>query len=249
MIRFSLLALTALLSAVWTPAGGQDAAMMAPPEPSNMVSLFNGKDLENWSGDPRLWSVRDGVIRGETTDEVSTTGNTFLIWQGGAPADFELRFVYRCSTSNNSGLQYRSKHITEPSARNAWVVRGYQHEMRNELDLPNVSGFIYDEGSKRGRVCLVGEKAVWTADGKKEVVGNLIDAESFKKLFKLDDWNESVIIARGNHIRHYINGRLVVDFTDEDPNMAHSEGVIALQLHAGKPMWTEFKSIRLAELN
>ena len=28
--------------------------------------LFNGKNLDGWDGDPRLWSVRDGMIVGST---------------------------------------------------------------------------------------------------------------------------------------------------------------------------------------
>ena len=216
--------------------------VMAPDEPEGMQQLFNGKDLEGWSGDPRLWSVRDGVIHGETTTEASTKGNTFLIWQGSKPKDFELRLSFRCNASNNSGIQYRSKHITE-GVGNDWVVRGYQHEIRNEVGFPNVSGFIYGEGLGRGRICLVGEKAVQQGKEKK-VTGQLISEEEFKELFKLDDWNDVVIIAKDNHIQHYMNGRLILDFTD-DPEMALGEGVIAVQLHAGKPMWAEYKNIRL----
>ena len=96
-------------------------------------------------------------------------------------------------------------------------------------------------------MCHVGEKADWTADGKKDVKGTLIDQEAFEKLFRLDDWNDVVIIAKGKHIKHYLNGQLVVDFTDEDPKLALSEGILALQLHAGEPMWVEFKNIRLKE--
>jgi hypothetical protein len=127
-------------------------------------------------------------------------------------------------------------------------VRGYQHEIRNEIQLPSVSGFIYDEGGKRGRLCLVGETAVWERDGKKTVGDPLIDQPGFEKLFKLDDWNDAVIVARGNHIQHYLNNRLILDFTDNDPDLALREGILALQLHAGKPMWVEFKNIRIKEL-
>ncbi|MEZ6039515.1 MAG: DUF1080 domain-containing protein [Planctomycetaceae bacterium] len=219
----------------------------APAESEGMKVLFNGMDLEGWSGDPRLWSVKDGVIHGETTPENAANGNTFLIWQGGKLNDFELRLSFRCNASNNSGIQYRSRHITEGKVRNDWVVRGYQHEIRNENTLPNVSGFIYDEGGKRGRICLVGEKANWS-DGKKHVQEELISKEEYSNLFKVDDWNDVVIIAKGNHIQHYTNGRLVLDFTDEDPELALKEGIVALQLHAGKPMWVEFKNIRVREL-
>jgi hypothetical protein len=220
-------------------------ALEAPAESDGFESLFNGSDLEGWSGDPRLWSVRDGVIHGETTEENKANRNTFLIWEGGDVEDFELRLSFRCSATNNSGIQYRSKHITEGNPANPWVVRGYQHELRNEMKLPNVAGFIYDEGGKRGRICLVGEKAVWTEAGKQVDAESLIDADGFEKLFRLDDWNDVVIIAKGNHIQHFLNGTKVLDFTDESPTLALSSGVLALQLHAGKPMWTEFKNIRL----
>jgi len=237
----------ALFAALTFIASFALAAEELPPEPSGMKSIFNGKDLTGWDGDPRLWSVTSGAIRGETTPEKRAKGNTFLIWQGGKLKDFDLRLSFRCTAQNNSGIQYRSKHITEGRVGNKWVVRGYQHEIRNQNKLPSVAGFIYEEGGPRGRMCLVGEKAEWTADGKK-VTGKLIDAEGYKKLFKLDDWNDVAIIARGNRIRHYLNGKLILDCTDNHPQHAKKEGVLALQLHAGKPMWAEFKNIRLAEL-
>ena len=212
-----------------------------------MQVVFNGKDLAGWDGDPRLWSVRDGAIRGETTAENRAQGNTFLIWKGGVLGDFELRLSFRSNATNNSGIQYRSKHITE-GVGNRWVVRGYQHEIRNEIDLPSVAGFIYDEGGRRGRMCLVGEQAIWEADGKKLISDALIDGEAFRKLFRLSDWNDVVIVAKGHHIRHYLNGRLILDFTDNHPQLSLNEGVLALQLHAGPPMWAEFKDVRLKEI-
>ncbi|MCA9191199.1 MAG: DUF1080 domain-containing protein [Planctomycetales bacterium] len=230
---------------------GYDVYAQAPAllhsEPDGMKALFDGKTLEGWSGDERLWSVREGVIHGETTEQNPATGNTFLIWQGGKVNDFELRLAFRCTATNNSGIQYRSKHIQEGNVRNAWVVRGYQHEIRNENSLPSVSGFIYDEGGKRGRMCLVGEKVVWEPSGKK-ILGSLINAEEYAKLFKLDDWNEVAIIAVGNKIQHFLNGQQIIEFTDAAPDLALSEGILALQLHAGKPMWVEFKDIRLKDM-
>ncbi|RMF39855.1 MAG: DUF1080 domain-containing protein [Planctomycetota bacterium] len=231
----------------WLAAGAGIAwAQDAPPETGRYTSLFNGKDLSGWDGDPRLWSVVDGAIHGETTEKHQANGNTFLIYQQGEFGDFELRFSFRCSSTNNSGVQYRSKHITDGNVRNAWVVRGYQHEIRNETKLPNVAGFIYGEGIGRGRICLVGEKAVWGPDGKR-VLDTLIDQAGFEKLFRLDDWNDSIIVARGTHIQHYLNGKLIVDFTDRD-DLALRQGIIALQLHAGKPMWVEFRDLRIKEL-
>lgn len=220
----------------------------APAESADMKVIFNGTDLTGWDGDPELWSVKDGVIHGETTEEKKAAGNTFIIWKDGVTRDFELRLSFRCNATNNSGIQYRSKHITEGNPRNKWIVRGYQHEIRNEVDFPNVSGFIYDEGGKRGRICMVGEKGSWDADGRKTESNSLTDQDDWKKLFRLDDWNDVIIIAKGNHIQHYMNGKLVLDFTDNEPTLALKEGVLALQLHAGKPMWAEYKNIRIRGL-
>ena len=167
----------------------------APAESPDLRPIFNGRDLEGWDGDPRLWAVRDGAIRGETTDAVPCKGNTFLIWKGGTPGDFELRLSFRCSASNNSGIQYRSRHITEGNPPNAWVVRGYQHEVRNELRFPNVAGFIYDEGGTRGRLTGVGETVVWHATGKPTVTATGPDQAAFEKLFRLDDWNDIIIFT------------------------------------------------------
>lgn len=244
MHRPSAIVIALLLALTVRAAAQDDKPQPLPPEPQGMEQMFNGKDLSNWDGDPKLWSVKDGVIRGETTKENPAKGNTFLIWKGGTAGDFDLRFSFRCSSSNNSGIQYRSKHVTEGNVPNKWVVRGYQGEIRNERKPPNVAGFIYDEGGKRGRLCLVGERAVW-ANGKKTVTGQTCTAEEYAKAFRVDGWNEYAIIAKGNRIRQYINGVPAVDFTDKEEGRALSEGIIAVQLHAGSPMFVEFKDLRL----
>ncbi|MFM8290107.1 MAG: DUF1080 domain-containing protein [Planctomycetia bacterium] len=236
--------LSIVACAIACVASGLPAAEPAArPAEATWQSLFNGRNLEGWDGDRRLWSVRDGVIHGETTPDLRAEGNTFLIRQGLVLEDFELTLSFRCTAANNSGIQYRSRHIADQAAKpaNAWVVRGYQHELRNEARLPDVAGFIYDEGGKRGRICLVGERAEWV-DGAKRVTGELIDAAGYARLFKLDDWNEVRIVAAGRRIRHFMNGTLTLDFTDGE-DVALRRGILALQLHAGAPMWAEFKDI------
>ena len=247
MIRcLTLSTLTVLLTLSVQAA---DDPQHAPAEPDGMQQIFNGKDLTGWDGDPRLWSVKDGVIHGETTADTRANGNTFIIWTAGKTKDFELRLSFRCNATNNSGIQYRSQRVTGDNNRNKWIVRGYQHEIRNETKLPSVAGFIYDEGGLaggRGRTCLVGEQAIWGEEGK-QVTGTLIDAAGFEKLFKLDDWNDVVIIAKGNHIQHYMNNRLILDFQDGHKK-ALLDGILAFQLHAGNPMWVDFKNVRIRDL-
>ena len=97
-------------------ANADETAVTVPAE-SGLKSIFNGKDLSGWDGDSRLWEVKDGVIRGETTAEKKSNGNTFLIWKDGGTKDFELRLSFKVSSVNNSGIQYRSKHITDGKMR------------------------------------------------------------------------------------------------------------------------------------
>jgi hypothetical protein len=54
-----------------------------------------------------------------------------------------------------------------------------------------------------------------------------------------------VIIAEGNRVRHFLNGRQVIDFVNLDAGTVREKGVVGLQLHQGKPMWAEFKNIRI----
>ena len=56
------------------------------------------------------------------------------------------------------------------------------------------------------------------------------------------------ILARGNHLEHYLNGVKVVDVLDNDPKGRSLEGILALQIHAGPPMLVEFKDILLKPL-
>ena len=214
------------------------------------VSIFNGKDLTGWDGDPRLWSVKDGVIRGQTTITNPARGNTFLIWRDGKLKDFELKIKFRIQ-NGNSGIQYRSKEVEK------WVVSGYQAEVENN---PGKVGFLYHEKG-RGWLVNVGDLMVIDEKGKKEVVSNVSDVDELIKAgyYKEKDWNEYRIIAQGSHLKHYLNGYQTMELIDndrvtnpndpKDRNGAAREGILALQIHAGPPMVVEFKDIRVKHLD
>ncbi len=209
-----------------------------------MKPLFNGKDLEGWDGDPRLWSFKEGVVRGQTTKENPAKGNTFLIWKGGTLGDFELRLTFRISPKPaNSGIQYRSKHVEDKNVQNKWVVSGYQAEVE---DTPGKVGFLYHERG-RGYLCKVGDKVEIGADGKPKVVGKLGDQAAIGATYKMGDWNDYVIIAKGKHLVHYLNGIQTIDVIDNDPKGGALSGILALQIHAGPPMLVEFKNVRLKQ--
>jgi type 1 glutamine amidotransferase len=206
------------------------------------TDMFNGKDLTGWSGNPELWSVRDGVITGQTTKEKPAAENTFLIWTNGQPGDFEMRCSFRIEANNsvgfaNSGVQYRSK-VVKPSY---WVVAGYQADMEAG---PNYTGGLYEEKG-RGILASRGQKILIHSDGKLEVTGSLGDAADLQKEIHNGDWNEYVIIAKGNHLQQFINGKQMIDVVDEQSDRAATTGIIALQLHAGQPMTVQFKDLRI----
>lgn len=223
----------------------------APPEPEGMVALVKGDSLTGWDGDARLWSAKDGVIRGETTKENPAKGNTFLVWKGGTLGDFDLRLSFRIK-NGNAGIQYRSKLLPpKEGEQNRWIVSGYQAEVE---DTPGKVGFLYHErGPGRGYpdrknyLCQVGDKVTIDETGKSNVVGKLGDKDAIGKTYKKSDWNDYVIIARGVHLRHYLNGIQTVDVFDEDPKNTTGSGILALQIHAGPPMVVEYKDVRLKQ--
>jgi hypothetical protein len=202
--------------------------------------IFNGNNLDGWDGDLRLWRIEQGVITGETTAANPAKGNTFLIWRGGKPANFELKAEFCMPNPGfaNSGIQIRSWEGPEK-----WRVSGYQPDM----DAGNeYTGICYGE-NYRGILAERGQKVVIGADHKPKVVKQFGDSKELAKVIKKQDWNEYHIIARGNHILQKINGQLMCELTDED-SVARKDGVIALQIHVGPPMKVQFRNIQLKEL-
>jgi len=202
--------------------------------------IFDGKTLDNWEGNPAFWRVEDGAIVGETTADNPTKGNTFLIWRGGRPGDFELKIEYRLR-NHNSGIQFRS--WEDPDKWGKWVIGGYQADINGE----RFTGILYGE-KYRGILALRGQKTVIGENHKPKVVGSVGDPAELLEHVDLDGWNEFHIIAKGYHITQAINGHTMVEVTDEDVEQRRADGLIALQLHAGPPMKIEFRNIRLKQL-
>ncbi len=218
------------------------------PEPG-FKSLFNGKDLAGWAGRLNHWSVEEGIITGVTTKENPAQGNNFLIAQEDGKDlvvdDFELRFSYKFTGDfGNSGLQYRSKN------RGNFVVHGYQGDFEVGT---TYSGILYEEGG-RGILCERGKKVTIKEDSTKpgahkvEVTGSVGDSKAIQQAINVNGWNDYVIIAKGNHLQHFINGKKTADITDEQESKAAKSGILAFQIHAGPPMKIQFKNVRIKSL-
>ncbi len=202
------------------------------------TSLFNGRDLTGWRGNPKIWSVKDGVITGQTTPKNRVSENTFLIRTGGDVKDFELRLKYRLE-NGNSGIYFRSR---ERTAVHPEPLVGCQADFSAD---GRWTGVIM-EYTLRGILAERGQKVVIGKDGKINVVGSVGDPEELLKHVKPRQWNDYTFSARGGRIILRINGVVMCDLEDNDPRRIPS-GRLALQVHQGPDMLVQFKDIRLRE--
>ena len=204
-------------------------------------SLFNGKDLEGWDGNPIHWSVGDGAIVGVNTKENPTKGNTFLIWKGGNLKDFDLTLECKID-SGNSGIQYRS--FIKPGEHDGWRIGGYQADFESG---DKYSGICYGEAF-RGILCMRGDRTTLSRDQSGKLVKSVEKIGETSKLglsIKKKDWNTYRIVADGFRFEHYINGEKMCELIDNDEKERRAEGLLAFQVHAGPPMKVYFRNIVL----
>jgi hypothetical protein len=231
--------MTILLAAAGLSAQAGRGPVIPPVEETGYRTIFDGYSLAGWEGDARFWRVENGAIVGQTTADKQPAQNTFLIWRGGSPADFELKLQFKL-TGFNSGIQFRS--IELPDIK--YAMKGYQADMDGEQ---RYTGQIYEERGRgflamRGQFAYIGEKK------KPAVAGSVGDSDELKKLIRNEDWNDLDLIARGNTIIQMLNGRITSMLIDDDTAGRKLEGLIGIQVHKGPPMKIEARNIRLKKL-
>lgn len=200
-------------------------------------SLFNGKDLTGWDGNPELWSVEDGVITGKTNGPDHLEYNQFLIWRGGVLKDFELHLEFRVEGDNNSGVQYRAQEMKDVGR---WSIGGYQADIHGNTAY---TGMLYDERG-RGIVAQRGQKVVIRSKNDKDVTKLDVSVAPID----VTQWHTMTIIARGNRLEHKIDGTTTAIIIDEDQENREMEGLLAFQVHRGPAMKAQFRNIRLKHL-
>jgi hypothetical protein len=227
--------LSLALSLFGTPVIADKPAAATDPD---VTILYDGGDLTGWAGREDLWSAEDGEIVGRTSDENPIDGNTFLIWQGSQPDNFELTAQFKIE-GGNSGIQYRSKVVDEEK----FVVSGYQAD----IDFSNnFAGILYEEKG-RGILAKRGETVTIDADGKASKV-RFGDEKALAAGIHPGKWNDFRVVARGNHLQHFINETMTAEVIDEQTGKAATNGVIALQIHRGDAMTVRFKNIKIRQL-
>ncbi|WP_153800013.1 3-keto-disaccharide hydrolase [Foetidibacter luteolus] len=248
--KFTAVICTAALAVVLAGSGCQSAttdevstgadSTAAPAETQGgFVSIFDGQSFKGWEADTGFWRVENGTLVGEVTEAKPLKNNTFLIWRGGTPGDFELKAEYRISPEGNSGIQYRSEELPDIK----YALKGYQAD----IDGANTyTGQNYEE-RKRGFLAMRGQSVVLKPNEKPVITGSVGNTDSLKALIKVNDWNEIHIIAKGNKMQHFINGTLMSEAVDEDSTNSKASGLLGFQVHVMPKMKVEYRNIQLKQ--
>ncbi len=233
----------------------EDAQTEITDDQDGFEPILDVETMGDWEGDPTYWRLEDGEIVGEVTPATLLKTNTFLIWKGGEPADFELKADFKITEGGNSGINYRSELVEEVP----YALRGYQADIDGKN---NYTGQNYEE-RKRTTLAYRGqktdiqpqeqpgdlseniEKNAWKGLKVTEQLG---DMDSLRSLIKSEDWNTIHLVVDGNNMKHYVNGVLMSEVEDNDPANRNTEGLIGIQVHVGPPMQVRFKNIQLKKL-
>ena len=188
------------------------------------VSIFDGKSLDGWDFDPKVWRVEDGMITGGSTTE--KIKENYFICTKKSYQNFELKLKIKVSGDPktgllNSGIQIRSLRVP-----------GTAHMCGYQVDCgAGWFGKIYDEFRRN--------KVIWAPTPEQQA--------ALDKAVDVFGWNEYRIRAEGPRIQTWINGVLCMDYTEQDPNVA-LDGLIGPQVHAGGICLVQVKDVTIEEL-
>jgi hypothetical protein len=226
------------------------------------TSLFDGKTLTGWDGQPGLWKVEDGAIVAETTPGMFppyTFPNTFLIYRGIQAKDFDLKLEIKVEKGGGSGIQYRSSaglppgqgtSKSSPGRDPRWAMTGPQADFWYPVDAQakQWTGQLYSQNTSRGIIVWRGQ-VVQSFEGKiPQLVGTIGDRDKLGAFVKDGAWNQYMIIARGGVILHILNGQLMAVLVDDDPASSNNvSGLIGLQIE-GVPCKVSFRNLWLKKV-
>ena len=253
-----------------TPPAGRGGSPFQPPEPldfserAGWTSLFDGRTLDGWSGNPEVWRVENGAITAVSTAE-RRIGSTHIIWQGGEPADFELKLEVKLDGDIHSGIAYRSvvdvNRATGRQGAGAGRGRGaagpqVPADPRWTLYGPGLdfdqdrvmAGNVEERGTPRREIAWRGGIVRAEAGQRPRLIGTIGDADALMKKIDPAGWNQVHIVARGNTLTHIINGQLMTVLIDDDPAYFKASGRLGLQIEMYGLGRVSFKDIWLKQL-
>jgi len=185
------------------------------------VSLFDGKTLEGWEGNTKVWRVEDGAIVGGSME--GNARNEFLATKK-TYKNFVLRLEYKLVGTEgfvNGGVQFHSKRAEDPKQAHEMV--GYQADIGG-----GYSGCLNNELRKPQFLGVADKKVVSTIE-------------------KPGEWNRYEIRVEGPHVQLSINGTKTSEYTEKDPAVP-LEGIIGLQIHGNCKAVISFRKIEIETL-
>ena len=183
--------------------------------------IFDGKTFKGWEGDTiNTWRIENGMLVGGSLDH-RVPYNDFLCTDRSYD-NFILTLKIKLTGDEgfiNSGIQFRSKRLTDPS----YEMTGYQADWGE-----GYWAGLYDE-SRRNKTLAAP------------------DSTEIHQWINKNNWNEYKVHAENRRIRLYINGHQTVDYTEEDTRIPQT-GLIGFQIHGGGKAKVAVKDIHLEEL-
>lgn len=189
------------------------------PAGEQPVRLFNGQDLAGWEGHiGKYFSVENGVIVGRNSQDNAPKSSTYLLTKQNY-RNFRLIFESRLVTSEmHSGISLWGKVIEKDEG--PYTYQGHL--------VMYPSGYGYYDLFRRNSIY-------------QDTLGVA------RRVGLQHDWNRMEILAIGHRIRHVVNGQLVADWSDPQPELCES-GPIGLQLHSNNvPQEVQWRGLILTE--
>lgn len=265
LLAFITLAINAASAQKPTPKPGSPGSPgFTEPAPLDFndhdgyTSLFDGKSLKDWDGNPKFWRVEDGAIVGESTP-ANPSGNSYIAYKGLKAKDFTLKFEIKVEGSGGSGIQYRSKTgipwlvpIAAEVTANVgpvnlnWMMTGPQADFWPSA--PYWTGQFYSENTPMRILAWRGQVVEGYGVKTKQLMGNIGDRMDLAKYIKKNDWNEYTVMARGGVFIHIINGQLMAVMVDDDPKSSNNQaGEIGIEIEATTKVFV--KNIWIKKIN
>ncbi len=216
------------------------AALFLPPlsaQSDGFKPLFDGKTLNGWRGYKKAdaaetrWKVDNGVVTIAESDGKDTRGNRDLITDA-TYDQFDLKWEWKVAPGGNSGLKY---FVLEDQAS----AIGHEYQMIDDHKHPDAK-----IGPHRQTAAFYD-----------------VLAATDRTLKDAGEWNQSQVIVKGNHVEHWLNGKRVLQYELDSPDVRAAitkskfkdvarfgkpqKGHILIQDH-GNQVW--FRNVRIKPL-
>ena len=191
--------------------------------------LWDGRTTNGWrsakgpSFPAKGWAINDGILSVEPSGGGESTNGGDIITTRDY-SDFELSVDFRLTPGANSGIKY----FVDPSLlKGEGSAIGLEYQLLDDERHPD---------AKMGR------------DGNR-TLGSLYDLITARNLSDPDspgkrinppgEWNRALLVVRGNHVEHWLNGFKVVEYERGSPEFRQ---LVAMSKYAKWPRFGEGKS-------